>query len=210
MNCSVEFFAPTRTGEAEINEKRSRFIGRVFPVSSEEDARLVIDRAKALFRDARHNPWCYLLPSGEARSSDDGEPSGTSGAPMLEMLKRENIRGVAVVVTRYFGGVLLGPGGLARAYTAAAKLAIENAGLVLFVTKTRVLITAPYPFAAKIKHEINACGGTEESSDYAENVTISALFSALDAQKFCGSIIEITAGAVVPEMSGEALVPAAK
>ena len=197
-------------GESEINEKRSRFIGRVFPVSSEEEARLVINRVKAQNCDARHTPWCYLLPSGDARSSDDGEPSGTSGAPMLEMLKRENIRGVAVVVTRYFGGVLLGPGGLARAYTAAAKLAIEDSGLTLFVTKMRVTVAMQYSLAAKIKHEIGVCSGTEENSDYAELVTVTALFGAEDAQRFCDSIIEITAGAVVPEMSGEALVPAAK
>ena len=210
MDNAKEFFAPTLVGEAELSEKRSRFIGRVFPVSSGEEARLVIDRVKAQYRDARHNPWCYLLPSGESRSSDDGEPSGTSGAPMLEMLKRENIRAAAVVVTRYFGGVLLGPGGLSRAYTAAAKLAIESSGLVLLVAKTRVIVAAPYSSAAKIRHEIVASGGIEERSEYAENVTVAALFSEEDAQRFCNSIIEITAGAVVPEMSGEALVPAAK
>ena len=206
----MEFFAPTNQSEAELTEKRSRFIGRVFPASTEEEARLIVDRVKTQFRDARHNPWCYLLPSGEARSSDDGEPSGTSGAPMLEMIKRENIRGVVVVVTRYFGGVLLGPGGLARAYTAAAKLAVEGAGLTLLVSKTRVIITAPYSLAAKIKHEIGASGGIEEGSEYAENVTVAALFDASAAQRFCDTIIDITAGTVVPEMSGETMISAAK
>ncbi|NLB29261.1 MAG: DUF1949 domain-containing protein [Clostridiales bacterium] len=206
----MEFFAPVRSGEGEINEKRSRFIGRIFPVSTEEEAKLVIDRVKTECRGARHTPWCYLLPDGTSRSSDDGEPSGTSGAPMLEMLKRENIRGAAVVVSRYFGGVLLGPGGLIRAYTAAAKSAVENSGLALFATKTRVTTVAPYSIAAKIKHEAAACGGVEESCEYAENVTINALFDTDDARKFCNNIIEITAGAVIPEISGEALVPAEK
>ena len=206
----MEFFAPVKKGEGELTEKRSRFIGRVFPASSEEEAKAAISRVKTLHRDARHNPWCYLLPSGEGKSSDDGEPSGTSGTPMLEMIKRENIRGIVIVVTRYFGGVLLGPGGLARAYTAAAKLAVEDAEIALFVTKTRVVTVAPYALAAKIKYEIGAHGGDEERADYVENVTVAALFDEAAAQSFRESIIEITAGAVVPEISGEKLVPAAK
>jgi len=206
----MEFYAPTKEGEGELTEKRSRFIGRAFPVSSEEEAKLVISRVKAQFRDARHNPWCYLLPSGKGKSSDDGEPSGTSGAPMLEMIKRENICGIVIVVTRYFGGVLLGPGGLARAYTAAAKLAVENSETALFVTKTCVAVTMPYHLAAKTRHEIGAFGGTEEQAGYAENVMVTALFDEENAKRFCENIIEITAGAVIPEMSGEKLVPAAK
>lgn len=206
----MEFFAPTRQGEAEINEKRSRFIGRVIPVSDEAEAKSAVELVKALHRDARHNPWCYLLSDGASRFSDDGEPSGSSGAPMLEMLRRENIRGAAVVVTRYFGGVLLGTGGLVRAYTAAAKAALEESGLLLFVTKKRVAMTVTYQLAAKVRHEIGALGGAEESVDYAEAVKISALFDEGSARKFCVSIAEITAGAVTPEMSGEALVPAEK
>lgn len=204
----MEFFAPSKAGEAELLEKRSRFIGRVFPIADENEAKQVIERVRTQFHDARHNPWCYLLPDGSGRASDDGEPSGTSGPPMLELLRHENIRGAAVVVTRYFGGVLLGPGGLIRAYTSAAKAALESTSPVLMVTKTRVITSASYAHAPKIRHEVTACGGIEERAEYAEDVLISALFSAEDAERFCKIVTEITAGGVSPVISGEALVTA--
>lgn len=204
----AEFYSPTLHGEAELTEKRSRFIGRVFPAADEAEAKAVVERVKAQFRDARHNPWCYLLPGEISRASDDGEPSGTSGPPMLELLRKENICGAVVVVTRYFGGVLLGSGGLVRAYTAAAKLALEQSELALYVTKTRVVTECPYNLAAKIRHEIGARGGLEERAEYAEGVSVSALFDAEGAEVFRQSIIDITAGTVTPVITGEIIVPA--
>lgn len=108
---------PTGNGASEYVEKRSRFLGLVQPVSSEDEAREIIAACKKQYHDARHNCWCYLLRDGTERYSDDGEPQGTAGIPMLEVFRRAGVTNVVCVVTRYFGGVLLGTGGLLRAYT---------------------------------------------------------------------------------------------
>ena len=121
------FLQPAAFGESEYAEKRSRFIGSVWPIESEEDARAKIEETKRRYYDARHNCWCYLLRDGTARYSDDGEPQGTAGQPMLGVFQGGGITNVCCVVTRYFGGVLLGTGGLVRAYTAAAKQALDTA-----------------------------------------------------------------------------------
>jgi len=114
----TEYFVPTAPSEAEFVEKRSRFIGHVWPVESEEEARAYIEQMKKKYHDARHNCWCYRLKEGGVeRYSDDGEPQGTAGQPMLGVFQKEGIVNVVCVVTRYFGGILLGAGGLVRAYT---------------------------------------------------------------------------------------------
>ena len=121
-----EYYVPTGAGEAEFTEKRSRFLGHVRPVDSEEAARDFIAAMKKEYYDARHNCWCYLLRDGTLRYSDDGEPQGTAGIPMLEVFRREGVTNLVCVVTRYFGGVLLGAGGLFRAYTKSAKDALNQ------------------------------------------------------------------------------------
>jgi len=203
----MRFLSPTRRGASELTEKRSRFIGHAFPIQTEDDAKAALELVRSEHRDARHNPWCYITADGTERSSDDGEPSGTSGPPMLEMARREGIRGIAIVVTRYFGGVLLGPGGLARAYTAAAKAAMEDSEICEFVVKARVQIVCPYATASIVKHQIAQNGGVEDGSDYAENVTLYALFDDADAGAFTALIKELTAGAVLPEIVGAKTVP---
>ena len=107
----TEYYIPTQAGEAELVEKRSRFIGHVWRVESEEEARARIEEMKKRYYDARHNCWCYLLREGPVRYSDDGEPQGTAGQPMLNVFQREEVTNVCCVVTRYFGGILLGAGG---------------------------------------------------------------------------------------------------
>ena len=124
-----EYYVPTGESETEFTEKRSRFIGHVFPVETEEQARARIEQVKKRCHDARHNCWCYRLRSGVERYSDDGEPQGTAGQPMLNVFQREAVVDVCCVVTRYFGGVLLGAGGLVRAYTQSAKEALDAAGI---------------------------------------------------------------------------------
>lgn len=104
----TEYYIPTGPGDAEYVEKRSRFLGKVRHVESEEEARAFIEAMKKQYHDARHNCWCYLLKNGVLRYSDDGEPQGTAGQPMLEVFNREGVTDVVCVVTRYFGGVLLG------------------------------------------------------------------------------------------------------
>ena len=120
---------PTGAGESELTEKRSTFLGHVRCVETEDEARAFIAAMKKQYHDARHNCWCYRLHSGAERYSDDGEPQGTAGIPMLEVFKRAEVTNVVCVVTRYFGGVLLGTGGLLRAYAKSAKDALDAAGV---------------------------------------------------------------------------------
>ena len=123
-----EYLVPTAFGEDEFIEKKSRFIGRCWPVETEEEALEKIAAMKKQHYDATHNCWAYIIKDGGMRFSDDGEPGGTAGNPMMQVLQREQIYNVVCVVTRYFGGVLLGAGGLVRAYTKGAKIAIDAAG----------------------------------------------------------------------------------
>ena len=125
----TEYYIPSSRGEAEYDEKRSRFLAYVSCVKSEAEARSFIEEIKKLNYDARHNCWCYIIRDGAERYSDDGEPQGTAGIPMLELFKKEKITDIVCVVTRYFGGILLGTGGLLRAYTKAAKDALNDAGV---------------------------------------------------------------------------------
>ena len=134
----TEYYVPAGAGESEYVEKRSRFLGHVRPVESEEEAKAFIAAVKKEHYDARHNCWCYLIKDGPERYSDDGEPQGTAGIPMLEVLRREGVSNVVCVVTRYFGGVLLGSGGLFRAYTKSAKDAL-GAGAALLLRGGRAL-----------------------------------------------------------------------
>ena len=119
------YIVPFGEGEAEYVEKRSRFIGHVWPIDSEEEARRRIEETRKRHYDARHNCWCYILGDTVLRYSDDGEPQGTAGQPMLNVFQREGVGNVCCVVTRYFGGILLGAGGLTRAYGKAARDALS-------------------------------------------------------------------------------------
>ena len=125
----TEYLIPTRPSKTEFTEKRSTFIGHVWPVETEEEARARVEEMKKKYHDARHNCWCYRLKDGPVRYSDDGEPQGTAGQPMLGVFQKEEVTNVCCVVTRYFGGVLLGAGGLVRAYTRSAKDALDAAGI---------------------------------------------------------------------------------
>ena len=126
----TEYYIPTGHSEAELVEKRSRFIGQVWRVETEEEARERVEQVRKKYHDARHHCWCYLLREGGVlRYSDDGEPQGTAGQPMLNVFLKEEVTNAVCVVTRYFGGILLGAGGLTRAYGSTAKLALDGAGL---------------------------------------------------------------------------------
>lgn len=134
----AEYYVPARDSETEFTEKRSRFIGHVWRVEQEEEAREKIAQMKAKHYDARHNCWCYLIREGGIiRYSDDGEPQGTAGQPMLEVFRRAGVENVCCVVTRYFGGILLGTGGRCGAYTRSAKDALDAAGIARSVSGPR-------------------------------------------------------------------------
>ena len=203
----TEYFIPTAAGESEYVEKRSRFLGHVRPVESEEEARAFIAEMKKKYYDARHNCWCYLLKDGPERYSDDGEPQGTAGIPMLEVFRREGVTNLVCVVTRYFGGVLLGAGGLFRAYTKSAKDALDAAGRS--VVRRWVALEIPCSYAAleRYKQEIASFDGAVEDLDYGAAVTVCALIPEERAVAFCARILDISGGAVEPRPTGERLQP---
>ena len=148
----TEYLIPTSRAETELVEKRSRFIGQVWPVESEEEARARIEETKKKHYDARHNCWCYRIQEGGVeRYSDDGEPQGTAGQPMLNVFQREGVTNVCCVVTRYFGGVLLGAGGLVRAYTQSAKDALDAAGISVVRRWVEVTVPCPYSFFERLR-----------------------------------------------------------
>ena len=199
-----EYFVPAGPSETELTEKRSRFIGHVWRVESEEEARAHIERIKKTHYDARHNCWCYRIKAGGAeRCSDDGEPQGTAGQPMLGVFQKAGVFNVCCVVTRYFGGVLLGAGGLVRANTQSAGDALEKAGIAVMRRWVEVTVPCPYGLFDRVKLELEAAGGAVEESEYAADVTIHALLPAEGVEGFSARVMELTSGSVQAEVGGE-------
>ena len=184
---------PAGHGESEYIEKRSSFLGIVEPVSSEEEARAAV---KKQHRDARHNCWCYLIQGGAERYSDDGEPQGTAGIPMLEVFRKAGVSNAVCVVTRYFGGVLLGAGGLLRAYTKAAKDALENSGITEVIPVRELTLRCPYSLLERIRLEIAAAEAEILSTDYAADITLSIRIPEAKAVPFSERIFDLTSGTV--------------
>lgn len=199
-----EYYIPTRESQREFVEKRSRFIGHVWRVASEEEARARIEETKKRHYDARHNCWCYRLREGGVeRYSDDGEPQGTAGQPMLNVFQREGVENVACVVTRYFGGVLLGAGGLVRAYTQAAKDALDGAGISVVRRWAALEIPCTYGQFESMRREVLSFGGVVENVDYGADVVLSALLPGERAAEFSAHILDLSAGTVEALESGE-------
>lgn len=159
--------------EASITEKRSEFIAQLMPVLTPEEAAAFIEQIRAKHHKARHNVWAYRLRAdGAVRYSDDGEPQGTGGVPVLSVLQKSDLTDVCCVVTRYFGGVLLGASGLTRAYSAAAALAVQNAAIQCFCEAVRLQITMDYSLYGKVSYILPDFGVLEVSSDFGENVVL--------------------------------------
>ena len=194
---------PTGNGASEYVEKRSRFLGLVQPVRSEDEAREIIAACKKQYHDARHNCWCYIIKDGAERYSDDGEPQGTAGIPMLEVFRREGVCNVVCVVTRYFGGILLGAGGLLRAYTKSAKDALDAAGISVVRRWVETALDCSYAAAEKLKQEITAFGGIVAGLDYGAAVTIHAYIPEESAEDFKARIFDVSAGGVTVRVTGE-------
>lgn len=200
----TEYYIPTGPGDAEYVEKRSRFLGKVRHVETEEEARAFIESMKKQYYDARHNCWCYLLRSGAMRYSDDGEPQGTAGQPMLNVFQKEEVTDVVCVVTRYFGGILLGAGGLCRAYTKSAKDALDAAGVSVVRRWVEVAIPCGYSLFQKLTAEVTAAGGVVTETEYGADVTLHALLPEEQEAAFAARILDVTAGSVRVIVTGEA------
>ncbi len=203
----TEFYIPAGPGEASFVEKRSEFLGHVRMVETEDEAKAFIAAVKKEHYDARHNCWCYAIQEGPTRYSDDGEPQGTAGVPMLEVFQRQGITNFVCVVTRYFGGILLGAGGLLRAYTKSAKDALDAAGVSVVRRWVEVGIPCSYAQFEKLKNETEARGAIISEVDYGADVTIMALVPEQDADAFCARIFDVTNGTVEVIVLGEAFRP---
>lgn len=191
-----EYLVPTGFGEDEFVEKKSRFIGRAWLVESEEEALQKIQEMKKQHYDATHNCWAYIIRDGAVRFSDDGEPGGTAGMPMLQVLQREGLYNVVCVVTRYFGGILLGAGGLVRAYTKGAKIAVDAAGKSMKRVWTVLYIPCPYPFYERVKLEIEKYDGIIRKTDFGAEVELEVLFPEAQAIPFLDKLTDMTSDTV--------------
>ena len=198
---------PFSAAQSEFTEKRSRFIGQVWPVSSEEEAQERIRSAKKKYHDARHNCWCYILGDNILRYSDDGEPQGTAGQPMLNVFQRQEVWNVCCVVTRYFGGVLLGAGGLTRAYTKGATDALTAAGIARMGLWTLWDVPCTYPLLERMKLEVAAAGGVVRDAEYGADITLRTAFPAGTAETFQLRLTELSAGSLTMTAAGEEFLP---
>ena len=189
------YLVPGAYGQGELVEKRSRFIGQLWRVETEEEARGHIDAVRRQYHDARHHCWCYLLREGGVlRYSDDGEPQGTAGQPMLNVFQREEITNAVCVVTRYFGGILLGAGGLTRAYGSTAKLALDAAGVCRMRLWAVVAVSCSYALYERMRLLAERSGGTVESADFGVDVVLTVLLPAEDVASFQDQATELSAG----------------
>ena len=191
-----EYLVPTAFGEDEFYEKKSHFIGRAWPVESEEEALEKIQAMKKQHYDATHNCWAYIIKDGAVRFSDDGEPGGTAGMPMLQVLQREGLYNIVCVVTRYFGGILLGAGGLVRAYTKGAKIAVDAAGKSMKRVWTVVYLPCPYTFYERVKLLIAEFGGIIRETEFGAEVELELLFPEANVPAFFEKLTDMTSGTV--------------
>ncbi len=205
---SESYIVPFGQGEAEYVEKRSRFIGHVWPVDSEEEARRYIEETRKRHHDARHNCWCYVLREGNIlRYGDDGEPQGTAGQPMLNVFLREEVTNVCCVVTRYFGGILLGAGGLTRAYGGTAKLALNEAGVSRMRLWATIAIPSSYAMYERVRLLVEMEGGIIAGTDFGADVVLSVLLPAEQTQSLQEKLTELSAGQLELLVEEEAFRP---
>ena len=197
-----EYRIPASPGESELTEKRSRFLGHVRMVESEEEAKAFIAEMKRKYYDARHNCWCYAIRDGAERYSDDGEPQGSAGIPMLEVLRRRELTNAVCVVTRYFGGVLLGTGGLLRAYTQSTADALDAAGVAVVRAWTEAEARCSYAQAERMKTEAAALGAVTEDVVYGADVTLKLLIPQEKTEAVKARLFDASAGSVRLAVTG--------
>ncbi|MBP3479702.1 MAG: YigZ family protein [Oscillospiraceae bacterium] len=198
-----EYLVPTGFGEDEFTEKKSRFIGRVWLAETEEEALARIQEMKKQHYDATHNCWAYIIKDGAVRFSDDGEPGGTAGMPMLQVLQREGLYNVVCVVTRYFGGILLGAGGLVRAYTKGAKIAVDAAGKSMKRVWTVLYVPCPYTYYERVKLEVAAFGGIIRQTDFGSEVELEILLPEAQTQPFTDRLTDMSAATIETMVTGQ-------
>ena len=197
-----EYRVPTKDAEAEFIEKRSKFIGHLFLTETEEEALARIKQMREKYWDATHNVYAYIIKDGATRFSDDGEPGGTAGMPVLQVLQREEMYNVTCVVTRYFGGILLGAGGLVRAYAHSAKIALDAAGRSMKRVWTGLYLPCPYSWFERIKLEVTAFGGMVRNVDFGMDVEFDILLPDAQVQPFLDRVFDISSDTIEGMITG--------
>ena len=206
MSASDVYVTVAGEATAEFEEKRSVFLGHACHATDEETAMAFVKSKQKEFSDATHNVWAYYMKNGIlARYSDDGEPTGTAGLPALEAVRKSGVNDVCVVVTRYFGGILLGAGGLVRAYSKAAAMAVEAAGIVTYETFTEFSVTCNYSDYQKILNELPKFGVITDSSDYTDSVVLHLAVKKTLGEELFRKISEITADRARVKIKNERL-----
>lgn len=184
--------------------KKSRFIGHIMPVKTQEEALDFIAKVSKKHWDATHNVYAYIIrDTGVKRYSDDGEPQGTAGVPVLDVILKNGITDVCVVVTRYFGGILLGAGGLVRAYSHSAKIAVEGAHIITMSPCSVLKVQCDYGFYGRLSTLVPEFGGIIENTDFGENVTLLFRLPSKDEEGFRKELTEASFGRVFAEKVGE-------
>ena len=192
-----------REASAEFEEKKSVFIGHAKPVKTEEEALAYIKQKKAEYADARHNVWAYRLRGDiTVRCSDDGEPQGSAGIPVLDALRKSGVSDSVLVVTRYFGGILLGAGGLVRAYSHAAKLAIDAAGIAVFEEYTSFRLNCGYSDYQRYLAELPKFGALIDDTQFSDRVSLCFSVRSTLSEAVSARIREMSGGNDFPEVTG--------
>ncbi|MCM0083381.1 IMPACT family protein [Geomonas sp. Red32] len=194
-----------RDGQAEIIVKKSRFIVNAAPVRSELEAMGFVERIRAEHRDANHNCFAFKA-GGSQRMSDDGEPSGTAGRPILDVLEKQGLSDTVIVVTRYFGGILLGAAGLVRAYSQSAAAGVEAAGVATAVAAVDLRVTLEYPLVGKVQYLLTRAGALTLDSHFGEKVSIACRVLAGAAEALENELAEASAGRIDVKRVAEVLV----
>ena len=200
-----DFFRTIKaTSQGLYKEKMSKFISFAVPVQSADEAKAVIKQYQNEYHDARHVCWAYMIGTdrSEFLSNDNGEPSGTAGKPILDVLRANRLTDCVVTVTRYFGGILLGSGGLTRAYSSAASLAVKAADTARIATCVRLRMTAGYPQLDTLTHLIAQSDGVRDNEQYTDVVRLDALIEQSKAQAFSARVVEAFSRSVHAERIG--------
>lgn len=192
-----------REAVAQFEEKKSVFIGHAKPVESEEEAQEFLRKVRAEHSDARHNVWAYRLRGDVIlRCSDDGEPQGSAGVPVLDTIRKSGVSNAMVVVTRYFGGILLGAGGLVRAYSHAAKLAIDEAHVVTYEQYTEFTLECSYSVYQRYLAELPKFGALTDDTLFSDRVTLLFAVRSVLADAVREKIREMSGGCDTPQVRG--------
>ena len=205
MDQKEELFVTVRgEAHADFEEKRSLFIGHAIRTDTEEEAMAFVKALKKQYQDATHNVYAYMLRGDTvARYSDDGEPQGTAGMPVLDVIRKSGVRNVCVVVTRYFGGTLLGAGGLVRAYSHAASIALEAAGIITYRPYFEFELVCGYSEYQKYLVLLSDFSAVVDNTDFADKVTVRYALPKTEAEKLTAKIVETSYGRDLPTCIGE-------